>query len=195
MAGGLMGKKQPAADDEDQSDLQVQADDDSPDGQPAEPEDTSPQGDGQATYDLFVKNGMRVLFDKNALPAILKSVAAGGDPVIGLARTLASLLVRIVASAEQSGQQIPLDIIQEGAKELLGHLADLAGEAGVHKFTPQELTKALPLTYLFYARMKQQGPQGPQPPAQGAQQQPPPDQGDDQQQPPQGQQSGLLAAA
>lgn len=186
MAGGLLGKKPPV---DEQDDLKIQADDDSPTGEEAAPEDTSDNGDGQATYDQFVKNCMKVLFDRKGLPTLLKGIAGPDGPIVGLARVLTMLLLRVAGSAQQAGTEIPDDVVQSAAKELIGHIADLAGEAGVHKFNPQELAKALKLALLAYQGMNNDGP-----PGAAAQQAPPPDGGEDQG-PPARQPTGLMAAA
>lgn len=104
-----------------------------PAGKPvASPED-------QAAYDQFVKNGMRLMYDKKALPSIMKSLDGAGDPVQGMANTIAMLVARIVGSAKQSGKELSPNVILHGAGELLEQLADFSEQSGGHKYTDDEL--------------------------------------------------------
>jgi hypothetical protein len=136
---GLMPKRQP------------------PQAQRASPED-------QAAYNGFVKNGLRVIFNKQAVPAVIASLKAVDDPVRALANTLSMVLQRLVASASKSGVQVPQNVVVHAASELEGHLAELAGEGGVHKFNKQELAQALQLGLQAYAAMSaQSGAPGAQP--------------------------------
>jgi len=93
----------------------------------------------QASYEMFVKNGARLIYDEKATEQILKSLDGAGNPVEGLANTLASVVMRLVDSAEKKGAQLSPDVILHGTGELIEVLADFSKESGGHAYTDPEM--------------------------------------------------------
>ena len=108
----------------------------------------------QQTYDQFVDNAFSAIYDDKSLPRIIESLAGDGNPVDGLANTAVSIVVRVLDSAEQAGQAIPPDVVFGAGVEIIENLADLAGKAGVHEFTEQEIEGATFQAMDLYREMK-----------------------------------------
>lgn len=99
--------------------------------------------DEQKMYDQFVDNAFSAIYDDKSLPQVIESLKGDGNPMDGLANTAVSIVVRVQDSAEQAGQAIPPDVVFNAGVEILENLADLAGKAGVHEFTAQEIEGAM----------------------------------------------------
>ena len=99
--------------------------------------------DEQRIYNAFVNNAFSVIYDEKSLPSIIESLKGDGNPVDGLANTVVSVVTRVQDSAEQAGQELPPDVVFNAGVEILEDLADLAGKAGVHDFTPEEVEGAM----------------------------------------------------
>lgn len=119
--------------------------------------DTAGDSGGQALYDQVVKNGLKIIYNRDSMPQLLKSLEGNGEPVDGLANTLATVLARLVQSAEQNGTTIPDDVLRAAAAELLKHLATLEQDSGGHKFSKQELAGAAKLSMLLYQQASAAG--------------------------------------
>ena len=148
---GLLSKKQPpeAGEAMEKPAMKEAAMEPSEDGASASPEE-------QEQYNLFVGNGMKMVFDKSGLENMVQSIAGDGNPVQGLGNTLAMLVMRLEDSAEQSGQEIPGDVKYHGSVELLEHLADLAKVAKIHDFSEEEMESALYLALDQYRVARQE---------------------------------------
>ncbi len=113
---------------------------------------------GQDSYDMFVKNGLQLIYNKDSLPQLLSSIEGNGIPVEGLANTLIAIMSRLKDSAEKSGQTIPEDVVNEAAAELIEHIADLSSESDGHKFTKEETDAALARAAEMFTSMNQGAP-------------------------------------
>lgn len=116
----------------------------------------------QAQYDQFVANGMQLLYSPQALPRVLQAMQGDGDPVEGLANALVTLVTRLEDSAGKGNAEISGDVKFHGATELLGQMADLAKEAGIHDYSEDEQERALYLALDLYRNARQQQGQLPQ---------------------------------
>ena len=110
----------------------------------------------QKSYDEFVTNGMSLLHNEKALSGLLKAMKGDGNPVEGLANTVASIVMRVEDSAQKKGIEISGDVIMHGGTELLEQAAELAEKAGVHKFSDDEIESALYLAMDIYRTTRQQ---------------------------------------
>ena len=124
---------------------------------PAEVDDEgSVSPEEQAQYNEFVTNGMSLLHNEKALSGLLKAMKGDGNPVEGLANTVASIVMRVEDSAQKKGIEISGDVIMHGGTELLEQAAELAEKAGVHKFSDDEIESALYLAMDIYRTTRQQ---------------------------------------
>lgn len=110
----------------------------------------------QTQYDEFVTNGMSLLHNEKGLSALLQSIQGDGNPVEGLANTVASVVIRVEDSAQQQGAEISGDVLMHGGTELLEQAAELAQEAGIHDFSDDDLESALYLAMDIYRTTRQQ---------------------------------------
>lgn len=116
----------------------------------------------QAQYEQFVKNGMRMIYGKKSVPAIVKSLDGNGDPVAGLTNTVTSVVVRLAESAKKAGKPLPPEVVLYGAGELLEQLADFSEASGGHKYEEAQLKE---IAQSMVDGLKQSQPQAPQPQA------------------------------
>lgn len=114
----------------------------------------------QGIYDQFVNNAFSVVYDEKSLPSIIESLKGDGNPVEGLANTAVGVVVRVQDSAEEAGQALPPEVVFHAGKQILEDLADLAGEAGVHEFTDEEVDGAWFKSMDLYRELKGGGDSG-----------------------------------
>ncbi len=108
----------------------------------------------QQIYEQFVNNAFSAIYDEKSLPSIIESLKGDGNPVEGLANTAVGVVVRVQDSAEQAGQALPPEVVFQAGAEILEDLADLAENAGVHDFTPEELEGATFQAMDLYRELK-----------------------------------------
>lgn len=101
---------------------------------------------GQKVYETFVKNGIKLIHSESSLPAIIQALDGDGNPPQGIANALMLVVKRLEDSAAQKGAEIPEDVIEQGKRELMQHLAYLSKESGGHTYTKDELAQALKFT-------------------------------------------------
>ena len=110
----------------------------------------------QAQYDAFVTNGMKLMNDEKGIDGLLKAIQGDGDPIQGLADTVAAIVIRVEDSAQKQGVEISPDVLLHGGTELLEQAADLSEQAGNHKFDDKELEAALYRSMDIYRSMREQ---------------------------------------
>lgn len=113
----------------------------------------------QAQYDQFMDQAFRLIYDQKSFSQIMKRMTATPDPVEGLAAVVVMVVQRLQDTAKQQGIQLSGDVLYHGGADLLADLADTAEKAGIHKFSPQELEKALYRALDLYRTMGQQSGQ------------------------------------
>lgn len=97
----------------------------------------------QAQYDMFVKNGMELLYtpDGKILPEVLNRLSTG-KPIDALAQTAVWLVMMVENSANSSGAQVADEIVLHGGKELFEQLVEIAESAKIHTFKEGEMQGA-----------------------------------------------------
>ena len=121
---------------------------------PQEQEQPNVSDSEQAEYNLIVNNAYNLLYDN--MPKLLKSISGGGDPVTGLAQTVANTLSRLVNSAARSGKKIANEVVFHAGIEIIEDLADLAKDSDIHDFMPDELESATYLSVEIYRGLQQE---------------------------------------
>jgi len=119
-----------------------------------EPQNVTPEE--QEQYNRFVTNGMLLMYEKERLPTLLKTIAGDGNPVEGIANALVSIVSRLDDSADKAGAQVSGDIKYQGGVELMEQLVELAENAGIHTFSDKEMEDATLLALDTYRASKQQ---------------------------------------
>lgn len=159
-----------------------------PQGAPQQPQaggDEQPNvtPEEQAVYDKFMDNGLNLIYPQGegeqaqVSPAVLDDLAGKADPeaqqmfadaqpplqntpVDNLASATVQIVLMLEASAEQSGAQIPDEIIFHAGKDLLEELGEVSEAAGIHDFSEEELEgafyRALDLYRISSPRVDQQ---------------------------------------
>jgi hypothetical protein len=141
----------PPEDDEEEMDMpprkgggMMQTDDE--EAEPS-PDDEATEGGGQQAtpeeqqiYEKFVNNALNLVYDEKGQmrPEVVESLK-NPDPVKGLATAVASIVFSADKSAENAGLKVDGEILLHGGAEIARAIADYAGEAGIHKFTDQEM--------------------------------------------------------
>ena len=97
----------------------------------------------QAQYNLFVDNGLKLIFDKAAAPKLLQRIKASESPSEGLASATVAIVTRLKDSAEQKGVKLDDAVLLHGGLELMENIAELSNAAKVHEFTPDEIEVAM----------------------------------------------------
>lgn len=88
----------------------------------------------QQLYEQFVAQAMKLIYSEDALPAVLKTLQGGGDPVEGLASAASLITFQVSESAEANGFPVSNDIVFNAGTEIFNQLADVADAAGFADF-------------------------------------------------------------
>jgi hypothetical protein len=114
-----------------------------PDDQAEEQPNATPEE--QAQYTAFVENVLELVYgDKGGkrLQATLKALKASDDPVQDLAATTATLVKRVEDSAQGAEMELADGVVYHAGVAVLEDLAELAGKAGIHDFSEEEMEQA-----------------------------------------------------
>lgn len=110
----------------------------------------------QAQYDSFVKNGMNLIYDEKGMDKLVESLDGDGSPVEGLANTLVTVVMRLEDSAADAGHPVSGDVVMHGGAEIMGLMAEMSSEAGVHEFSDAEQESAWYMAQDQYRSMRQE---------------------------------------
>ena len=107
----------------------------------------------QSQYDDLVKQAYNVAYDD--VPRLLESIGGQGDPVQGLAQTVANLFDMLVNTATRQGVNFDQETVLNAGAETMEDFADLAKTAGLHDFTEKEMESAAYLAAELYRNLQQ----------------------------------------
>lgn len=111
-----------------------------------EVEDEAPNVDPeeQQQYDMFVKNGMEILYkeDGTVEPQVLQRLSTGSKPIDTLAQTTVWLVMLLEQDAQRNNQPIEDDVLMHGGRELMEQLIEIAEAADLHEFKEAEIQGA-----------------------------------------------------
>lgn len=89
----------------------------------------------QKVYEEFVAQAMlKVLYNEETMPTVLKTLEGAGDPVEGLASAAALITFQVAESAQAAGMPVNNDIVYNAGTEIFNQLADMADAAGIADF-------------------------------------------------------------
>lgn len=117
------------------------------------PPNVSPEE--QAEYTAFVETALNLITDDGSEQAILGSLKGSKDPVLSLASTALNVVKRVEAAAAAKGTKVPGEIILHGGEEIVSALAEMAGAAQIHDYTPEEISGAFYRAADMYREDKQ----------------------------------------
>ena len=115
-------------------------------------ENASPEE--QALYDELIANSYNLIYDKKALPGVLKSLQ-GDVPGEALALTAATIVKELTDSARKNGKEFPGDVLLNAGQEIVEELADLQMEAGIADLSQEDLEGAFYKALDLYREMAQ----------------------------------------
>jgi hypothetical protein len=95
-------------------------------------QDASPEE--QEQYERFVARAMQLMYSDKMRPKVRELLAGEGDPVEGLARASAMVIVRVALAAEKAGEKLMGDAVFEAGKSIIEDLAEYATKWGIHDF-------------------------------------------------------------
>lgn len=99
----------------------------------ADAQEASPEE--QELYDRFVSKAFLLVYDKAFFPKVVDMLAGEGDPIEGLARVTATVVVRVMKAAKEAGQELGGDVLFHAAKEIFEDLAELSRRAGIKDYS------------------------------------------------------------
>lgn len=105
----------------------------------------------QAAYDQFMDNAFKVIYDDKAAKQILGRIGQSGNPIEGLATVTVQIVTRLADDARKQGNPVDPAILLHGGADIMSDIAELAGKAGVHNFTEEEIENSM------YVAMDQYG--------------------------------------
>jgi hypothetical protein len=94
----------------------------------------------QAIMDMFVINGMELIYDEKQVQTMLPRLSAGEDPTKSMAELLLDIVNRIVSSAKDAGKEIPPEVILHGSNILFGELLKVLDAAGMAPLSEEQKT-------------------------------------------------------
>jgi hypothetical protein len=97
----------------------------------------------QEQYDMFVINGMNIIYDEKAAGQIVKRIVGSKDPVKAIADATVALVNRVVDSALENKVQIAKEALVHGSAALLNEIVTLAEAKGLAKLSEDDKAQAL----------------------------------------------------
>lgn len=101
-------------------------------GQPQASEQPTPEEIEQ--HQRFMENAFRLIYSEKTLPATVKMLGGGGDPVRGLAGAAVQVTLHNLTQARRRGVEVSDDVLFASVKEITEDLATLATEEGIEDF-------------------------------------------------------------
>ena len=96
---------------------------------PQGPEKLSPEI--QADTDMFVINGMDIIYDEKAIKSILNRIGTGKDPIQTIAEVFVSIIFKITKSAKAAKKEMSNSVVLSASNYLLGELFQALEAAGM----------------------------------------------------------------
>ena len=104
----------------------------------------------QKSYEAFVDQGLRVIYEKETINKIAETVKASEDPIDGLAQATANIVTRLVTSAKDQKVEIDGSIALHGGIEIMEAIADTLTEMDIYEFTAADLERASYMAMDYY---------------------------------------------
>ncbi|MEK9722784.1 MAG: hypothetical protein VW405_04780 [Rhodospirillaceae bacterium] len=110
----------------------------------------------QQQYEAFVKTAIeQVVLNDKVLPALGQRLKGDGDPIDGLAATTAMVVKRVDQAAREKGSPFSDDVLLHGGAEVMGYIAQLAEDAGIHSYSDEDIETAGYRAMDLYREMSQ----------------------------------------
>lgn len=102
---------------------------------PEEADSEKPSPEEQQQYEQIVSNALMLIHSKKSRRQVEKMLEGGDDPIEGLARAAATIIVRVAQAAQQAGVKPDGIVMWHAGTEIFEDLANVAKEAGIHDFS------------------------------------------------------------
>ena len=94
----------------------------------------------QSLMDIFITNGMEIIYDEKTADSMLPRISASEEPVKVIAEILVDIVLRLVKEAQTAGMKIPPEIVLHGSNFLLAEIFKVLEAAGMEPMTDEQKT-------------------------------------------------------
>ncbi len=112
--------------------------------------DSKVSAETQKIMDMFVINGMEIIYDEKQAQTMLPRLSAGEDPTKSMAELLLDIINRVVSSADDAGQKVPPEVVLHGSNVLFGELLKVLDAAGMEPMSEEQKTAVWQLFSSMY---------------------------------------------
>lgn len=104
----------------------------------------------QEIFDMFIMNGMDLIYDENQAKSMLPRLGANEDIIKAMAELLVDIITRVVSSAGEAGKEIPPEVVLHGGNFLFGELLKVLEAAGMEPLTEEQKTSVWQMASSIY---------------------------------------------
>jgi len=104
----------------------------------------------QAQYDMFMANGMSIIYDKTTSKKIINQIVKSPDPVEAVSDATLSVVEKLESSAGASKIKIQDAVLIQGSNALMGEIIGLAEAAGMEPLSDEQKYQAFSLAVSKY---------------------------------------------
>jgi len=92
----------------------------------------------QEEFDMFVSNGMQILYDENVAQTVVNNILNSENKVQAIAQETLNIVERLETTSAENGAQISDGAKVQGANHIMGEVMTLAEDAGAPKLSEEE---------------------------------------------------------
>jgi len=104
----------------------------------------------QAQYDMFVANGMSIIYDKTTSEKIINQIVKSPDPIESVSDATLNVIEKLESSAGSSKVKIQEAVLIQGSNVLMGEIIGLAEAAGMEPLSDEQKYQAYSLAVSKY---------------------------------------------
>lgn len=92
----------------------------------------------QEEFDMFVSNGMQILYDEKVAQTVVNNIMNSQDPITAIAQETLNIVDRLETNSAENGVQISDGAKVQGANHIMGEIMSLAEDAGSPKLSEEQ---------------------------------------------------------
>jgi len=104
----------------------------------------------QAQYDMFIANGMSIIYDKTTSKKIINQIVKSPDPIEAISDATLNVIEKLESSAGSSKIKIQDAVLIQGSNALMGEIIGLAEAAGMNPLSDEQKYQAFSLAVSKY---------------------------------------------
>lgn len=104
----------------------------------------------QAQYDMFMANGMSIIYDKTTSKKIINQIVKSPDPIEAISDATLNVIEKLESSAGASKIKIQDTVLIQGSNALMGEIIGLAEAAGMEPLSDEQKYQAFSLAVSKY---------------------------------------------